>query len=62
MEQQEDETQLEARPEKRKRDREDEVLALIKEDMRLQREIEERRAEQMDRLICLLEKVVEKNE
>ncbi|XP_019212080.2 uncharacterized protein LOC109200954 isoform X3 [Oreochromis niloticus] len=60
VERRENEAQLEARPEKRKRDREDEVLELIKKDMRLQREIEERRAERMDRIICLLEKVVEK--
>ncbi|CAI5669853.1 unnamed protein product [Oreochromis niloticus] len=60
VERQEDEAQLEAPPEKTKRDREDEVLELIKEDMRLQREIEDRRAGRMDRIITLLEKVVEK--
>ncbi|KAL3996245.1 hypoxia-inducible factor prolyl 4-hydroxylase [Sarotherodon galilaeus] len=53
VERQEDEAQLEAQPKKRKRDREDEVMELIKEDMRLQRE-------RMDRIITLLEKVVEK--
>lgn len=54
-ERQEDEAQLEPRREKRKRDREDESLELIREDMRLK----ERRAERVDRLICLLEEVVE---
>ncbi|XP_061597597.1 cilia- and flagella-associated protein 61 [Cololabis saira] len=44
----------------RKRDRDEELLNLIKEDMRLQREAEERRAqenrERMDRLFSLLER------
>ncbi|XP_019211474.1 uncharacterized protein LOC102079724 [Oreochromis niloticus] len=62
-EEQEDEGQVEQRGVKRKKDR-DEFLDLIREDMRLQREIEERRAqearERMDRLFGLLEKLAEK--
>lgn len=57
-EEQEDEGQVEQRGAKRKKDR-DEVLDLIREDMRLQREMEERRAQEakdrMDRLFGLLE-------
>lgn len=55
VERRENETQLKAKPEKRKRNREDEVLELIKEEIRLQKEIEERCAEQMDGIIRLLE-------
>ncbi|KAL3995809.1 sterol O-acyltransferase [Sarotherodon galilaeus] len=62
-EEQEDEGQVEQRGAKRKKDR-DEFLDLIREDMRLQREMEERRAQEakdrMDRLFGLLEKLVEK--
>ncbi|XP_055073748.1 uncharacterized protein [Misgurnus anguillicaudatus] len=52
---------------KRKRGREDivELLELIKENMRCQREVEDRRAresrERMDTLFTLLEKLIEKN-
>ncbi|XP_039888508.1 uncharacterized protein LOC120734023 [Simochromis diagramma] len=64
QEEQEDDGQLEPRREKRKRNWESELLDLIREDMRLQRELEERRAEEarqrMDRLFGLLEKLVEK--
>ncbi|XP_063343205.1 uncharacterized protein LOC134636887 isoform X2 [Pelmatolapia mariae] len=64
LEEQEDDGQLEPRREKRKRNWESELLDLIREDMRLQRELEERRAEEarqrMDRLFGLLEKLVEK--
>ena len=49
---------------KRGRARDDELLTLLKEDMQLQREAEERRAqesrERMDRLFSLLERMVEK--
>ncbi|MEQ2238968.1 hypothetical protein ILYODFUR_038933, partial [Ilyodon furcidens] len=38
------------RGQKRKRDRYEEMMELIKEDMRVQREPEERRAQRMDRL------------
>ena len=48
----------------RKRKGRDELLELIKEDMRYQREAEERRAqengERMDRLFSILEKIVDK--
>lgn len=64
LEEQEEDGQLEPRREKRKRNWESELLDLIREDMRLQRELEERRAEEarhrMDRLFGLLEKLVEK--
>ncbi|CAI5675810.1 unnamed protein product [Oreochromis niloticus] len=56
---QEDEEPPEARVAKRRRDGEDELIALIKEDMAQQRQMEERRAERMDRLIGVLEKLVE---
>jgi len=49
---------------RRKRDYEEEFLQLMREDMALQREAEERRAqdsrEWMDRLFALLERMVEK--
>ncbi|KAL4000855.1 claudin [Sarotherodon galilaeus] len=63
-EEQEDECQVEQRREKIKKDGDDALLDLIRDDMRLQREMEERRAEEaierMDRLFGLLEKLVEK--
>ncbi|XP_025756493.1 uncharacterized protein LOC112843032 [Oreochromis niloticus] len=62
-EEQEDEGQVQQRGAKRKKDR-DGFLDLIREDMRLQREMEERRTQEakdrMDRLFGLLEKLVEK--
>uniref|UniRef100_A0A8C5CD28 Myb/SANT-like DNA-binding domain-containing protein n=1 Tax=Gadus morhua TaxID=8049 RepID=A0A8C5CD28_GADMO len=52
------------RPRSRKRDREEEMFQLIKEYMRLNREAEERRAqesrERMDRLFSILERLVDK--
>ncbi|CAI5685930.1 unnamed protein product [Oreochromis niloticus] len=47
-----------ARVAKRRRDGEDDLIALIKEDMAQQRQMEERRGERMDRLIGVLEKLV----
>ncbi|CAL8395466.1 unnamed protein product [Boreogadus saida] len=51
-------------PRSRKRDREEEMFQLIKEDMRLNREAEERRAnesrERMDRFFSILERLVDK--
>ena len=52
------------RPRSRKRDREGEMFELIKEDMRLNREAEERRAqesrERMDRFFSILERIADK--
>jgi len=45
---------------RRKRDYEEEFLQLMREDMALQREAEERSREWMDRLFALLEWMVEK--
>ena len=49
-----------------KRNRDDELLSLLKEDMQLQREAEERRAaesrERMDRLFSLLEKMADNDQ
>ncbi|CAL8237561.1 unnamed protein product [Boreogadus saida] len=68
----EDKDQEEERqPRSRKRDREEDMFQLLKEDMRLQREAEERRAqaeerranesrEKMDRFFSILERLVEK--
>ncbi|KAK0148858.1 hypothetical protein N1851_010712 [Merluccius polli] len=60
----EDEELEESQPgPKRKRRREDDLLSLMKEDLKMQREAEERREEskeRMDRLFSLLEKIVNK--
>ncbi|KAK0132580.1 hypothetical protein N1851_032547 [Merluccius polli] len=51
-------------PKRKRRRREDDLLSLMKEDMKMQREAEERREkeskERMDRLFSLLEKIVNK--
>ncbi|KAK9969110.1 hypothetical protein ABG768_027311 [Culter alburnus] len=53
-----------AAPDNRKRDRVDELIDLIREEIKFQRETEERRAresrERMDRLLSLLERMLEK--
>ena len=65
--QEEEEDEDESRPGPaagRKRKRGDELIELIREDMRLQREAEERRAqesrERMERLFSLLERFIDK--
>ncbi|KAL3973528.1 NF-kappa-B inhibitor-like protein 2 [Sarotherodon galilaeus] len=59
QEEQEDVEQLEARVLRRKRDGEDDLIALLKDDMAQQHQMEEHRAERMDRLLGVLEKLVE---
>ena len=64
-EEDEDEAEDESRPgPSKKRKREDELVSLIREDMRLQREAEERReresAARMEKLFSLLEKMSER--
>lgn len=58
------ERQQQPRRQKRKRSRDDEFMDLIREDMRLQREIDDRRAqeskERSGRLFSLLEKLINK--
>uniref|UniRef100_A0A1A8EL49 Myb/SANT-like DNA-binding domain-containing protein n=1 Tax=Nothobranchius korthausae TaxID=1143690 RepID=A0A1A8EL49_9TELE len=44
----------------RRRRRDDELLDLIREDMRLQREAEERRERWMERFLALMERMIEK--
>ena len=60
----EEEEEERRRSRKRKGDKDDVFLQLIKEDMRLQREAEERRAqegkERMERLFSILERLVDK--
>ncbi|XP_025758301.1 uncharacterized protein LOC112843582 [Oreochromis niloticus] len=60
----EGESQLTTSARKRKRDRDDKLLNLIREDMQQQREAEERRAqesrERMDRLFSILERLIPK--
>ncbi|CAL8255976.1 unnamed protein product [Boreogadus saida] len=60
----EDKDEEERQPRSRKRDREEEMFKLIKEDMRLNREAEERKAnessERMDRFFSILERLVDK--
>ena len=62
LEDEEEERQREQRSRQRKRDR-DEELDLLKEDLRFQREAEERRAkessERMERLFSLLERIAD---
>uniref|UniRef100_A0A8C5CQ19 Myb/SANT-like DNA-binding domain-containing protein n=1 Tax=Gadus morhua TaxID=8049 RepID=A0A8C5CQ19_GADMO len=59
-----DEEESRSRRKSRKRDREGEMFELIKEDMRLNREAEERRAqesrERMDRFFSILERIADK--
>ncbi|CAI5669669.1 unnamed protein product [Oreochromis niloticus] len=56
---QEDEEPPEAWVAKKRRDGEDDLIALLKEDMAQQRQMEERRGERMDRLIGVVEKLVQ---
>ncbi|XP_073335830.1 uncharacterized protein [Pagrus major] len=61
VEQEEDEDEEESQPgQRRKRRREDDLLTLVREDMRLQREAEERSSARMDRLLSLLERLAER--
>ena len=64
MEDKDQEEERQRGPRSRKRDREDEMFQLIKEDMRLNSEAEERRAqerrERMDRFFSILERLVDK--
>ncbi|KAK5610508.1 hypothetical protein CRENBAI_003837 [Crenichthys baileyi] len=48
------------RGQKRKRDRYEEMMELIREDMMLQRKAEERRTQRMDRLFSILERMAPK--
>jgi len=63
-EEQQDEDQVEAGPSRPKRKRKYGLMDLIREDMKLQREAEERRAqesrENLNRLFSLLEKLADK--
>ncbi|KAK0139040.1 hypothetical protein N1851_024395 [Merluccius polli] len=60
----EEEEESQPGPKRKRRRREDDLLSLMKEDMKMQREAEERREkeskERMERLFSLLEKIVNK--
>ncbi|MED6262948.1 hypothetical protein ATANTOWER_030537 [Ataeniobius toweri] len=60
MEMEKEDSEPAVRGQKRKRDRDEEMMELIREDMRLQRKAEEKRAQRMDRLFSILERMAPK--